>query len=106
MKAASTALILLGLVLIGTSFVWSKIVPKPEPMTEQKEQEYFEAIGDIHTQRKAVSEESKALVNEVYESSQKAARVESMGRNGLRIGGILMTLVGVGIYVWAARQSE
>ncbi len=105
MKAASTAIIVLGLVLLGSSIFWSKISPKPAELPEEKEQEYLEAVGDMHNASPTVSEESKALVNEVSESSQKAERVEKVGATVLRYGGMLLTCLGVGLYFWSARSD-
>ncbi len=101
MKVASIVLIVLGLVSLGVSAVWTKIAPKPAAMSAEQEEKYMQVVGDMHNApSKEMAAESKALLEEVERSSAKAQSIEHLGTTVFRYGGIALALVGAGLFFW------
>jgi hypothetical protein len=108
MKAVSVVLLVLGLISLGTSAVWTKIAPKPPAMSEEKADLYMKAAGDLHNapSQDDVPAEQKAILEEVAKASQRAQNVEKIGKSVFKIGGIVLSLAGAGLYFWASKAAE
>ena len=113
MKFASLGLIVVGLILLVLSFFWNSIAPKGEEMSEQKVEDYMQAVADMHggggqsgvnATGEAPKEESKALIEEMQSESDRIQRTRTLGRLVLQIAGVVSTLAGAGLFFWQGRE--
>ena len=108
---ASIGMLLLGIALLGCSYIWKNVIPLPFSDDEyQKIQEENVRIHEAPSSGELVSSEdtaaAKKLMDEYVLKTRAYDQKVSLGRLAFRMSGVLSVLLGVGLYVWARTQEE
>ena len=100
---------IVGIILIGISFMWTKI--QPPILTDKELEEYSNAVGtrELVLQNKASEadmEKSAIVANEKKAKLEAGIQRQKMGVILFRAVGVVVALTGGGFYLWIKSQED